>query len=205
MVRITLGSQLHDLYIHSIDSNLIEEFVQLQPDDETNMTTQSDYIQYRVSATDVFPRYQEGEQIEYLFEVSADGYVTNIMYIIMNRPRVVHIDTPRKKTDFDRAKVEYIRILKNRFNLQRNQTGVDQMYIKSNTRSYKFKYDDKEWVIEFNNLHGNPYKFIDDKNMLYFTDPPKSQCIIYGPYDISFPTVKKLIQAIIPSIYKIKN
>lgn len=205
MVRITMGCQLHDLYIHSVDSNLIEQLVQLQPDEETNMKQKQNRVQYKVSATDVFPRYQEGEQIEYIFEVSADGYVTNIMNIICNRPRVVNVETPRKKTDFDRVKVEYVKTLRNRFNLQRNQSGLDQMFIKSNIRSYEFTYDTKQWIIEFNDLYGNPSKSVDNKDMLYFIDSPKSQCIIYGPYDVSFPTIKKLLQVLIPSIYKIKN
>lgn len=203
MMRITMGNQLHDLYIHPTDSCLIEQVVQLQTNEP--FKNKLNCIQYKVSPTDVFPRYQEGEQVEYLFEVSADGYVTNVMNISLDKSRVINITTPRKKTDFDRVKVDKIKTLHNQFNLQRNKCGLDQIYLKSNIRYYKVEYDTNDWFIEFNDLYGNPYKFVDDKDMLYFIDPPKCQCIIYGPSDIPFSTVKKFLQVILPSNYKLKN
>lgn len=204
-MRITLGNQLHESYIHEVDSDLIEHLVNLQTNDITNMKKKRDCVQYRVSPTDVFPRYTEGEKVEYLFEVSTEGHVTNIANIITSKPRVVNIETPRKKTDFDRVTIEQLHRIHNSFNLQRTKGGLDQMYIKSNIRCYNFEYNTYQWTIEFNELYGNPYKYLDNVDILYFTDKPKSQCIIYGPYDVPLSTVKGLLQVVIPSIYKVKK
>lgn len=202
-MRITFGNQLHDSYIHQNDAELIEKLAELQPI-EKSKNPKLDYIQYVVSSAVVYPRYTEGYKIEYFFNVSSDGFITNQMNVMTSKSRVIHINTPRKRTDFDRVTIEQIDVKYNHFNLQRN-SGIDEMYIKSKFRHYDFQFDNHGWKLEFNELYGNPSRYVDDTEYLYFLDKPKTQCTLYGPYNISLPTVKNLLAIILPTIYKIKN
>lgn len=200
--RITFGNQLHGFYISETDSKLIEDLVRLPPSNKIEDSS-ADCIEYIVSPVNIYPRNTDGVKSEYLFRVSTDGDITNIIHYHIARSRVINIETPRKRTDFDRVTVERIDCKLNAFNLQQNNS-LEQVYVKSGSRVYEFIYDNFTWYIKFNYLYGNPHRFVDDNEYLHFIDKPKYQCTLYGPIHVPYHTVKKLVTAILPSIYKVK-